>query len=149
MTLDLVYDETELSVVPASFVFNGSNWDTAQNFRGHRRDRRVAEGDEISMISHTTSSADTPFDGLIVDDVDVEIINADELQISIEGPTVGAPGVEATFEAIQNASGTGEVTYQWNLLKDFVDTGISGDEADLQVHPDRRWQLSDDRGYRG
>jgi hypothetical protein len=41
----------------------------------------------------------------------------------------------AIFEAIQNASGTGEVTYQWNLLKDFVDTGISGNEAIFSFTP--------------
>ncbi|MCP3995837.1 MAG: hypothetical protein GY722_12355, partial [bacterium] len=136
VTMSFSYDSDELSLDKTSLVFTTSNWDTAQVVTVTGVADGVAEPDtETLTIQHTTTSADSPFDGLAVASVDVEITNSDELQISIVGPTVGAPGVKATFEAIQNASGTGEVTYQWNLLKNFVDTGISGDKAVFEFTP--------------
>jgi hypothetical protein len=121
VTVTFTYDNTELGVSPSSLIFTTNNWSTTQTVSVTGVADGVAEVTETHTIQHTTTSADTPFSGLAVASVSVEVTNSDELQVSIDGPTVGATGVAATFMGVENASGTGPIVYDWSVID--IDNG--------------------------
>ena len=151
VTVSFNYDTAELSLDRTSLTFTTSNWSTAQTVTVSGVADGAAEPTETLTIQHSTASADPPFQGLAVASVDVMVTNSDQLQVSIEGPSFGVPGIGATFEAIQNASGTGDVVYLWQVLENnLLLPGVSGTASTFTFTPDDGgtyviWaQISDD-----
>ncbi len=67
----------------------------------------------------------------------VSVTNSDALQVTIDGPSVGAPGAGSTFRAIENASGTGTVVYLWQVLEgNSVLPGVQGTKSTFTFTPD-------------
>jgi hypothetical protein len=120
VTVSFAYDNSELAVSPTSLIFTTNNWSTAQTVSVTGVADGEAEVTETHTIQHTTTSANTPFSGLTVASVSVTVTNSDELQVSIDGPTVGATGVAATFMGVENASGIG-LEYLWTVIN--IDNG--------------------------
>ncbi len=116
VTVNFTYDNTELSVSPTSLIFTTSNWSTAQTVSVTGVGDGIAEPTETHIIGHSSTSADTPFNGLAIAEVSVTVTNSDALQVTIDGPSYGATGIGSTFRGVENASGTGDIVYEWQVI---------------------------------
>jgi hypothetical protein len=123
--VDTDYNTAELTVSPGSLTFTSSNWDTPQTVTVTANEDGIDELVEMHTITHTVTSSDPAFDGVSAADVDVTVGDADELLVTIDGPTVGAPGFASTFTATVNAGGTGAITYDWTVFKDGNEVATS------------------------
>jgi hypothetical protein len=97
-------------------------------------DDGIDELDQAYTITNTLSSSDSNFDGVIAASVSVMVGDSDVLIVTIEGPTVGAPGLPAKFTATVNAGGTGTITYSWTAILDGKQFA-SGDQATFEFTP--------------
>ncbi|MDJ0663469.1 MAG: Calx-beta domain-containing protein [Acidimicrobiia bacterium] len=136
VTVTVSFDSDQIAVTPASLTFTPGTWDVFQEFSVTGVQDNIEEPDIHSVsITHAVTTTDPNFSPIAVDSVVVNITDSDELEVSIEGPSFGAPGVTATFEAITNSS-SGEPTYEWRVLKDFVEVpGILGTEDTFEFTP--------------
>ena len=75
------YGDGDLDVTPSKLTFTPSDWDYRQQVMVKPRDDDDAEN-ATSTISHTVSGA-MEYDGIEVEDVDVEIIDDDEIGMTI------------------------------------------------------------------
>jgi hypothetical protein len=122
--------DAQVDVTPLARTFTPTNWNVPQTFTV----AGVADGIEeqathSGSVQHATSSTDQDFDARDVETLIVSIIDADELQVTIEGPDFGSPGYTSAFTAVQNSVGTGDVTYEWKLVDP------SGNEIDFGASP--------------
>ena len=116
VTISFTYTNSELGVSPSSLIFTTNNWNTAQTVSVTGVADGIAEATETHTIQHSATSTDTPFNGLSGPSVSVTVTNSDALQVTIDGPTFGVPGVGSTFSGIENASGTGPIVYLWRVI---------------------------------
>jgi len=127
--------DKQTTTAPTSLTFTPANWDTPQTVTV----TAVVDGiDEVDphpgVISHTTTSGDSTFDGLAVADVVANVGDADALLVSIDGPSVGGPGAPSVFTATVNAGGTGTITYDWEIFLNAVSIA-TGDKASFSFTP--------------
>jgi len=136
VTVTVSFDSDQITVTPSSFTFTPATWDVFGEFSVLGVQDNIEEADiHSASITHSVTSADINFAAIGVDSVVVNVADSDELQVNIEGPSFGAPGVTATFQAITNSS-SGAPTYEWRVLKDFVELpGILGTEDTFEFTP--------------
>jgi predicted extracellular nuclease len=76
VTITLTTDD-EVDVSPTSLTFSTANWDTLQTVTVTAVDDSDVEGTHTGTISHLVSSGDANYDGIVIDDVIVNIVDND------------------------------------------------------------------------
>ncbi len=100
--------ETDLSEI----TFTSGNWSVAQTITVSAEDDFIAQGTHVHPIVHGTSSLDLVFDGLVVSDVNVSVLDNDTAAITvgaISGDTTEVGGT-ATFTVVLTSEPTADVT---------------------------------------
>lgn len=102
-------DETEGTITPKQLVFSTDDWNAKQTVTVHGENDDAADGPQPYMVqTDLTTSADTAYNGMNADDVDVINIDNDIAGITVSlasGPTSEAGGVagRATFTVKLNS----------------------------------------------
>ena len=67
VTVSCIVDERDASIVPASYVFDSTNWNIPQFVRGTVNDDVIDEGDvELVAVEHEVVSPDGEYDDLLL-----------------------------------------------------------------------------------
>jgi hypothetical protein len=131
---------SNLGLSPSSLIFTPANWNTPQTVTVSALDDRIVEGDHSGGVGHTTASADSFYNGLMVAGLSVSLTDNDNASVR------WAQSTGTTSEANTTATATVEVVYQTSgvgqtssLSDDFTvsiavgGTGQSG--TDFNVSP--------------
>jgi hypothetical protein len=146
------HPDAQVTVSPTSVSFTAANWDTPRTITVSAVADGTDEADIHSgIITHTTTSSDSAFNGLGVATVTADVIDSDALLVTVSGPSTGAPGTAATFVATVNAGGSGTFTYSWQILLNGVQQA-TGANSSIVFTPTQGGtyvvlaQVSDDNG---
>ncbi|MFZ2682270.1 MAG: hypothetical protein WAZ14_04220 [Patescibacteria group bacterium] len=89
VAISLTYDATEIEVSAEVFTFTNANWDTPQAVTVTALDDSQDETSPMTVtISHTAASFDGVYDGFVIADVEVEVLDND---------SSGSGGVSPSF----------------------------------------------------
>lgn len=107
-------NDAEGTVSPDTLTFTSENWNAPQTVTVTGVDDAIADGDQTYMIiTGDTTSADTNYEGLMVDDVTVTNTDDESAGVTVD-PTSGLVTTEsgdtATFTVVLNAPPTADVT---------------------------------------
>ena len=128
--------DAQIAVTPPSVTFTPGDWSVAQTVTVNGVEDNTNEADpHDGLVTHSSASTDTAFDGLSIAGVTVDVVDADALLVSVDGPTIGAPGEVSTFTATVVSGGAGTITYEWVVTTGglVVDTGTT---ATFEFTPD-------------
>lgn len=126
-----------------NLTFTPSDYDVPQTVTVEAIDDSTAEGDHTGVISHTTTSGDTGFDGLVIEDVVVNIADDDQIgfEISESGEstdiTEGGAGDTYTITALGPPGQTVTVTVDPDGQ---IDVGEGAGVADQLTFNSSNWQ---------
>jgi hypothetical protein len=90
VTVAMTVTNGEVTVAPASITFTTGTWDTAQTVTVSAVDDLDVEGNHSDTVTHAVTSADTDYDGILVADVSVSVVDNDgsSSTITIDNPAV-------------------------------------------------------------
>ena len=151
-------DTTEGTAAPVSLTFTSGNWDTPQTVTATGTDDDAEDGDTVyTIVIASATSADTNYNGLDPDDVDVTNADDDTAGITVSamsGSTTEAGGT-ATFTLVLNSRPTADVTIgltsgntaegtvlpasvtftppNWNVPQTVTATGVDDDVDDGDI----------------
>ncbi|NND04095.1 MAG: hypothetical protein HKN91_15040 [Acidimicrobiia bacterium] len=143
-------------VTPGFRNFTTTNWDVPKIFTVSVPDDDIATGDRNTTITHVATSSDGSYDGIAIDDVDVDIAEDDSAGIDVSTTSVevteGGSSVdytvvltsEPTANVVVNVSSTtGEAsvappnvtfnTNNWGTPKTFTVTAVDDGAIDGQT----------------
>jgi hypothetical protein len=110
--------DAQITVSPASVTFTPENWNESKELTVSGVEDDIDEPDpQTGLIEHSVTSTDPHFDGLPVDDLEVSVIDADQLVVSIVGPGFGAPDVTSKFQAELVTGSGGSFTFDWEARR--------------------------------
>ena len=89
-----VGSNSQVAAAPLRLVFTTANWSTAQTVTGTAVDDTVKEGLHTARITHSTSSVDSSFNGLCVNDLTASITDNDSTAPVYVVQSAGATVVE-------------------------------------------------------
>lgn len=119
VTLNSTVVVGQATVTPLSRMFTTTNWNVPQSFTVVAVDDAVVEGPHSDTITLVSSSTDTDYQAVGVPSVTVDITDNDTLAVplpgpsaTVTGPSVGAPGIAATFSVTINSS-AGSASVAW------------------------------------
>lgn len=156
VTIDITPDD-QSTLSTSSIVFTVLNWDTPQTVTATAVDDFVAEGGHTSTITHSVTSADGDYEGVVVADVVASITDNDSAGISVS--TISASttesGVTSTFTVVLDSQPTGTVEIpiassdttegivststltfnpeNWDTVRTIIVTGVDDDIADGDI----------------
>lgn len=103
-----------ISVAPSPLTFTAGNWDSAQMVTVTSIDDAVASVPPAAAVMHAVTSADGNYDGLIVPDIAVTLINDDQvgIQVSFDGDIVAVTegGASADLRVRLSSEPSADVT---------------------------------------
>ncbi len=109
--------DSQLAATPSSLTFSTSNWSVPQTVQIQAVDDSVAEADpHTGTITHTTTSSDAAYNGLVPVAPTAQIAE----NLTLNGPTTAATGGKLTYSA-----DTGANAYAWTVTRDGAQVATS------------------------
>lgn len=109
-----ISSDDQVTTTVESIEFTTSNWDTPQSISVGSQDDSIAESSHSGTISHSVSSTDLGYEGVIIDDVSVTISDNDFAGVTVSqsgGSTVVSEnGVTDTYTLVLNTIPLAPVT---------------------------------------
>ncbi len=150
--------DADATVSTSSIVFTPANWDTAQTITVTAVNDAVVEGAHTSTLTHSATSTDGAYDGIMIGSVTANITDNDTagFTVSLISASTTEAGGTATFTVVLDAAPTGIVTTtihssditegtittstlvfspgSWNLARTVTVTGVDDILADGNIN---------------
>lgn len=101
--------DSQLTASPSVLTFTTANWNVAQTVTVNAVDDAVVEGNHTGTISHSVSSSDTSYNGLVVNSVTANITDNDLPTFTVTGsaaPSIGGSVSCVPTTVVQGNSAT-------------------------------------------
>jgi hypothetical protein len=104
--------DSQVAVSPASLTFTSANWSTPQSVTVTAVDDFVDEDDlHLGIVSHTSTSTDLNFDGLLISNVTATITDNDTAGVSVApNPAAASEGGTGSYQVALLTQPTANVT---------------------------------------
>jgi hypothetical protein len=150
--------DAHATVSTSSIVFTPANWDTAQTITVTAVNDAAVEGAHTSTLTHSATSTDGAYDGIMIGSVTANITDNDTagFTVSLISASTTEAGGTATFTVVLNSQPTGIVTTtvhssditegtittstlvfspgSWNLARTVTVTGVDDILADGNIN---------------
>jgi hypothetical protein len=103
VTITLTSDDDDLVLSQDTLIFEPDNWNVPQTVEINHVDDDIMQGNHEHQISHTVTSDDPSYDGLIIDDVSVILTDND------------APGIHLSNYEVTVTEGQSDASYNITL----------------------------------
>ena len=138
VTVHLDYEHSQLSLSQDTITFDASNWNQPVTISVTAVDDTLREDRKLSVITHTTSSADAAYEATVSEAQGVSVVDNDVPGVLVQqsdGQTLVSPGVTDTYTVRLTNAPIGAVTI--TPLNDGLTTessaGLTFDETNWWI----------------
>jgi len=126
VTITLTVDDEDLVLSETVFTFDETNWNVPQTIEVNHIDDDVVQGQHEHVLSHTVTSDDPNYEGLIIDDVSISVTDND------------APGIHLSGYEVNVTEGQTDDSYSITLTtQPLNDVTIQLSTVDSDNEPER------------
>ena len=143
VTVEIIGDE-EVNTDVTALTFSSDNWDVPQPVTVNAVEDELQEGDHQGIISHTVSSQDTNFDGFALENVEVNVVDNDLGDFTLD---TFASGFNAPTAIDWFSDGSRAFVAEKNGIVRLVDNGAVSDTPFIDISA--QVNNSKDRGLLG